>query len=425
MERMTALITPADTVRNPAARRQSRLFLSLVAALMSVIGPLSLFWMALTPYRMPAFLTGGTVLIGLLAMYLLGRTPKYRLALWITVLSVVLSGFGLWALRVDKPVPLFFIIFGVFLAGLFLSPYVAAGLSVLAVGGLLLTRQETLPLVEQISFLVISSVVSVVLALIREREQWEFERDLIKTIAHERNQLRSSLEEERSKALAAIIQDASHELKTPLAVITTNAYYLKKVLTDPKQQESAAIIARQAEQLKELINDLFVMSRLESASKLSLHRVDILDIIHEVEKKIRPMAAMKGVKMRSELSSNVPLLLLDRNEIDRAFVNIVGNAVRYTPKDGSVILRLYREPHHAVFEVTDTGRGISEKDLPRIFDRFYRGTGQTRTTDAGGSGLGLSITKKIIEAHNGDIKVTSQVGKGTSFKVYLPLLTEE
>lgn len=165
------------------------------------------------------------------------------------------------------------------------------------------------------------------------------------------------------------------------------------------------------------------MSRLDFAGELPLEPVDFNRLVGEVESLLRSSGEHKKLDTHLELASDTLPIMANPDDMTRAVSNLIENAVRYTPENGSVIVRTRSDDHFAILEVADTGIGISENELSRIFTRFYRAE-KAKKTHANGTGLGLAIVKKIIERHRGAIEVESQPGRGSVFRVYLPFVSK-
>src|SRR5262249_16253473 len=148
--------------------------------------------------------------------------------------------------------------------------------------------------------------------------------------------------------------------------------------------------------------------------------VNLNDLVIEVEKKLQPIAEKKRQHTTLKLDDTLPAVVGSHDELYRVVINLLENALNYTPDDGSVSVKTGSQNGTAMLEFSDTGIGIDQKDLPHIFERFYRGD-EARALVSGGTGLGLSIVKKIVDLHSGQIEVESSLGKGTCFRVRLPL----
>ena len=215
-----------------------------------------------------------------------------------------------------------------------------------------------------------------------------------------------------------LIANVSHDLRSPLASIQG---YMETVLMkadqlDPKEREKYLnIILNNTVMLSQLVEELFELSKLDARQVESkLETFSIAELMQDVVLKYRPQAEQAGVHLESIVPSKSIVVKADIGLIERAVSNLIENAIKYTPDKGVVKVGLTEGSGRAYISISDTGSGISEQDLPRVFERYYRG-GKNQTRKPGGSGLGLAISKKIIELHDSDLRVESQVNVGTRF----------
>lgn len=212
--------------------------------------------------------------------------------------------------------------------------------------------------------------------------------------------------------------DVSHELRTPLTVIKGEVGLMR--LTQSIDEESIVNIEREVDRLTRLVGDLLLLSQVESGRlQLEMAEVELDTILLEVFQQARTLA---GDKLTVELAEIDQVQITgDRDRLKQLLLNLAANAIQYTPAGKTVTMGLRLVQDHVEVYVQDTGPGISEKDLPHIFDRFYRAEKSRKRSSTSGFGLGLSIADWIVEKHNGHIDVESQEGKGTTFTVRLPL----
>ncbi|MBL1175252.1 two-component system sensor histidine kinase RppB [Pantanalinema sp. GBBB05] len=218
--------------------------------------------------------------------------------------------------------------------------------------------------------------------------------------------------------------DAAHELRTPLAAIraTVEANLRNDQLTLEQACATLQTIHRQNHRLSQLVQDLLLLSRLDLRVITLQHAECCLnDLISDLLEEFFPLAIAANIKLATDVPGDHPLVVLGNEEqLYRLLANLVTNAIHYTPAHGEVRVRLERNEGYAIIQVQDTGIGISIPDQAHIFDRFYRVTSD-RSRETGGSGLGLAIAQAIAKSHQGDIKVQSELGKGSTFIVRLPL----
>jgi heavy metal sensor kinase len=215
--------------------------------------------------------------------------------------------------------------------------------------------------------------------------------------------------------------DASHDLRTPLSLIRTNAELaLRRPRSEMEYRETLSCILAASEETTELIEELLLLARADAgAAQLKYEDVDLRLILQKISREAQVLAASKGLLFSDQISSSPMLLRADAAAMERLFLAVIDNAVKYTGSGGQVFLRPYCEKESVVIEIEDTGIGIAEDDLDHIFDRFFRAD-QARSREVRGSGLGLSIAHWITEMHQGTIQVKSQVGQGSVFSIRLP-----
>jgi PAS domain S-box-containing protein len=234
--------------------------------------------------------------------------------------------------------------------------------------------------------------------------------------------LRPHLEAERVKG--EFIAAVSHELRTPLAVIMGLAELLREEALPPSAKESVELILESAFRLKTMVDNLLDTSRLEAGRfEVAKRPVDLRPLLLELAKSFGGVARLSGVEFLVDVGE-LPLLEADPDRMVQVVGNLLSNAFKFTPPGGRVSLRAYATEEALVLEVADTGPGIPEEDLPKLFQRFGRAE-NARARGVAGTGLGLFISKHIVEAHGGRIEVESEEGKGSLFRVILPLYGQD
>jgi heavy metal sensor kinase len=223
------------------------------------------------------------------------------------------------------------------------------------------------------------------------------------------------------------IADASHELRTPLAVLRGETEVaLGKTRTVEEYQQSLSLIQDEAERLSRIVEDLFILARqpISTRKALNKERVSLNKAVSDCARAAQVLALRKGVRLK--LENDPPSIALQGDEelIKRMILNLLDNAVKYTPSGGEISLALARQNGHAEIVVRDTGIGIPETDQARVFDRFFR-VDKARARAMGGAGLGLSIAQWIVEVHGGAITVNSAPGHGSTFTVVLPVKSSD
>lgn len=217
--------------------------------------------------------------------------------------------------------------------------------------------------------------------------------------------------------------DVAHELRTPLHVIQGN---LEGILDGvyPADTAQVELLLDETRQLARLVEDLRTLS-LAEAGQLPLHfeAIDVNDLLQDVATSFSGQAESAGVALAAEIHGSLLTIQGDPGRLDQVLSNLVANALRHTPAGGSIHLRaepLPGDPPHLRITVTDTGSGIPAEDLPFIFDRFWRGDRARQKDGQGSTGLGLAITRQLVQAHGGRIAVESRPGEGTVFTIDLP-----
>lgn len=218
------------------------------------------------------------------------------------------------------------------------------------------------------------------------------------------------------------ISDASHELRTPLTVIQGNLdlAILERERKNAKIPESIPIILQEVHRINSILTDLTLLTNADQkAETIAYEKVDLNSLIGAVSQSLKVLAEQKRIKLYCKKSKGNFKIMGDEAKLEKLIINILRNAIRYTDANGKVYIWAEKEKAGIRIIIKDTGIGISEKDLPFIFERFYR-VDKARSRNEGGTGIGLSIAKWLAEAHGGNISVKSKLGKGSIFTIYLP-----
>jgi heavy metal sensor kinase len=217
--------------------------------------------------------------------------------------------------------------------------------------------------------------------------------------------------------------DASHELRTPLTVLQGEleavAQKGKSLPTEVRDTIGSAL--EEIQRLSKIVEGLLAISRLEAGEARSPEPLDFAELAHSTADQMRLLAEEKHISLIADGTDPVEVEA-DPSRLKQVVVNLLDNAIKYTPEGGKVTITVAQRDGHAVLEVADTGLGISANDLPHVFDRFYRAD-KARSRQMGGTGLGLSIVRSICMAHGGRVTVSSSEGRGSLFRVELPLVT--
>jgi signal transduction histidine kinase len=227
-------------------------------------------------------------------------------------------------------------------------------------------------------------------------------------------------EREMEKTRRDLIAAVSHDLRTPLA--STRALIeavADGVAEDPETEERYLSSARrELAHLSRLVDDLFELARIDAGVlQLTLEEASLHDMISDTISSFQPQAASRGVSLVGEVSGGVDPVLVNPPRLQRVLHNLLSNALRHTPVDGTIALRATPQGEEVRVEVSDTGEGIAPDDLPRVFERSFRAerSRTRRADDDPGAGLGLAIAKGLIEAHGGTMDVESDPGRGSRF----------
>jgi signal transduction histidine kinase len=255
--------------------------------------------------------------------------------------------------------------------------------------------------------------------------------DEVAGLADDFNRMARALEEavererEMEKARRDLIAAVSHDLRTPLAATRALIEALTDGIAADPQTEGRYLssASRELAHLSRLVDDLFELARIDAGVlQLTLEEASLHDLISDTISSFQPQADQRGVRLVGEVARDVDPVLANPSRLQRVLHNLVSNALRHTPADGTVALRATPEGEEVRVEVADTGEGITAEDLPRVFERSFRGE-QSRTRPkkdgAPGAGLGLAIARGLIEAHGGTMDVESDFGRGSSFRFTL------
>ena len=230
------------------------------------------------------------------------------------------------------------------------------------------------------------------------------------------------LEKERVSALTEFISTISHDFKTPLAIINNSLYLLQRINDPVKQKDKLNLIKEQTLLLDKQIQDILTISRLDYAPQVISHPVNVNLLLSKITELFLPSFENKKQVLSLNLQPDLPNVLADTDELDRALVNLVENSINYTPVGGNITISTRLIDNQIECVISDTGIGMTPQDTHQIFDNFYRAE-NARMINSKGTGLGLAIVKRIVNNHNGIIGVESELGKGTAFHLRFPIMT--
>jgi len=221
------------------------------------------------------------------------------------------------------------------------------------------------------------------------------------------------------------VANVSHELKTPLTSIQGFAQAILDDTADTPiaRKQAAQIIYAESARMHRMALDLLDLARLEAGTAdLQMSPVDIAVLMQSIVEKFTPQATQAGVALQVNISESLPSLNADGDRLAQVFTNLVDNALKFTPVNGHVTLSAKKVGAEMELSVADSGFGVANEALPRLFDRFYQADSSRAGGEKHGAGLGLAIVQEIVQAHGGKIDVRSQLGHGTTFTIHMPLV---
>jgi len=232
-------------------------------------------------------------------------------------------------------------------------------------------------------------------------------------------------QKELDRLKSNFVSSVTHELRTPLVAIEKSiSLLLTESIPESQQREFLSIAQRNIKRLTNLINDLLDMSKLEAGKmSISCQLCSIVDVINEAVSGLKSWADTKSIEIKKIIEDNLPQINIDPNRIIQVLINLIGNAIKFTPNSGTITIeaKFISADNEIEVAVQDTGIGIPKEDLVHIFDKFFQIEGERIPTDISGSGIGLSVAKEIIKLHKGRIWAESEKGKGARFIFRLPL----
>jgi signal transduction histidine kinase len=403
---LVPLCVPLDLVTAPQ-HAGDFLVIRLAAAAVAVL----LFGVSHLPFakRHPVLLGAGPPLVCALSIELMiltldGVASPYYAGLNLCILAVAVLYTWRWqqALLISSAI-----------IAIWLLPAVPPGLR-----GQLPLR----PFFNNLYFLTLTLVIAVASAVVRyrsARREYDAREGLAATTAELSSTLKRLQELDRLKN--EFFANVSHELRTPLTLILTPVEDLLSREVESDLRPALLVIRRNAHRLLRLIDDLLDLARLDVGGlRLHVAELDLNEIATRVVEVSRPAAEARGMTLELELGESELPVFGDPHRLEIVLTNLVGNALKFTPDGGRVRVRVVKLETTCRVEVEDTGPGIAEAELSRIFDRFYQVEGSERRRQ-GGAGIGLSLARKLSELHGGSVAVKSTLGQGSTFSVILPL----
>jgi signal transduction histidine kinase len=235
-----------------------------------------------------------------------------------------------------------------------------------------------------------------------------------RAMAHERSLL---------KIKSDFVSSVSHEFKSPLTSIRalTDRMQAGKVKEEAKRMEYFSIISQDVDRLSRLVTNILDFSKIEEGKKeYEFLETDIAKWLGRTVEKYRKTETSKGMNFHLDVDNNCPHILMDSNALSQVLYNLMDNAVKFSGEKSEIHIKLTSNEEQITLEVMDEGIGIDREDMEQIFDKFYQGRNATQHA-VQGTGLGLTLVKHVVEAHDGSISVESDVGKGSNFKIIIPV----
>lgn len=243
--------------------------------------------------------------------------------------------------------------------------------------------------------------------------------DELGAVAHSFNHMAEELQRQESLR-QQMVADVAHELRTPLSVMQGTLEAMLDGVLKPSQKELRNLHG-EARRLARLVEDLRTLSLADAGQlKLELAPVEIGDLVEQVAGSMESLARSRKIKMETQIASDLPAIRGDEDRLAQVLTNLIDNALRYTPQGGRVTVSAANNSDQIVLAVRDTGPGIAPQDIPMVFEHFWRGD-KSRSRAGGGSGIGLAIVRQLARMHGGQAEVDSQIGQGSTFRVYLPI----
>ena len=419
------LTAPFESIQSGSKRRDVRVLSAIhLTVLMGASAILLYRWIA---YQMTITLqVGGITVLMLGFAYLLSRTRYYQIASFILVVTTSLAIVVGAALNTESnTIPIIYLSFSSFIALAILPMLAAALVPIVNVGAVLVTLmlfpelQSTVS-IDDLVFVVLISVAAWVIMGLRYYDLMLIKERTEEAMRSEKQRMSLQLEQQRAQLLRDFINDISHDIRSPLSTIKLNLYLLRHKSL-PDQEQNLNILEQQADYLNRLVESLLTMASLDDQEDMTFQPISLNRLVEVVAQRAQPKFVTKNQTCELNLYEELPKINGEAFNLQRCLTNLITNAFTYTPEGGLITVRTGIEGYHGVCTISDTGMGIAPDDLTHIFDRFYRTIEARETAPSGGTGLGLSIVKRIVDMHNGKIEVESIVGKGTTFRIYIPL----
>ncbi|MBI1279170.1 MAG: PAS domain S-box protein [Anaerolineaceae bacterium] len=251
-------------------------------------------------------------------------------------------------------------------------------------------------------------------------------RDITVLKQAEEQALQLALEKDKVEVLSSFMRKTSHDFRTPLTVMNSSLYLLVKDNDPERRQKRAETMQVQINFLTNLVNELQTFVDLTQIENFVVASANVNNIVKEIVQLTEEAAHEKNVSFELRPAAELPLVEAESRQLRNALSRIIDNAIVYSPAGGKISMSTSADAYNVIIEIKDNGAGISDEDLPHIFDLFYKGDkARTHGASSQGAGIGLAMVKQIVEMHHGQVKVESKLGEGSCFRVYLPIFTVE
>ncbi len=412
------VVEPPSAIQDPEIRRRVRVTNGLVVMIVPVAFVAFVAQMIIDPFEdmvrsttIPAIGLGVTIA---LLIYFLNKVTR---SFWIVGWFAMAVGFvAILVVALTSTPPHFeftFLIFLPLVGTMLFSLWETFLLCVLTVFSLVVVAgsMPTMPrdtLKDLIVFVVLAQ--AFILFVAQQRNGLEADRQEL------------ALEKVRNDLLSKLIANLTHDFRTPLAIINTSAYLLGRSADSQTNQDKIDRIAQETTRINTILDDILTISKLDYTFNICPEPLDINNVLSEMAERFAQKIESKHLHFKLDLAQDVRSVVASPEYLSRAIVSIIENAVQFTPDSGSVTIRSLNAHRKVVVEVIDTGEGVDGADLKLVFNPFFRGD-SARSSETGGAGLGLSIAKRVIEMHSGQIEIESMRGSGSTVRIMLPVDT--
>jgi signal transduction histidine kinase len=370
---------------------------------------------------------GAVIVTTLLLSYWIARTQYWEFGGALVVGSITIGVITSIILDAPSQVPLTYLCFSSLIAVMILSSNLAILCSVtnLVTAILIYSINNTnreIVVFDDLIFLIIFTIAIWIIAVVRKFDVNEINRQYQKIISIHDERSKMHLEQQKSDFIRNTIQDISHDIRTPLTTIKTSLYLLKKYTSEQEIIDKLNKVERQVNFLSALVDHLNQMAHLDILQDVKKTAIQVSRILDDIYYSLTLEAEKESKQLDLIIHDKDVYILGDAILINRCITNVISNAIKYTKPGDKIAVILEEAENCIVITIEDNGIGIAQGELSKIFERFYR-VDKARTlsiTDSNGYGLGLAITKRIIELHNGSIQVESELDQGTKFIITFP-----